>query len=160
VLYVEIAKIVETRKKNVSRWGFQPGTNIALAIIAVCHLPSTTPPPPSVAILFIYQTRIGYIWIHNIRQFYEFIGHRWYEFILFMYEYISGGVICEVPLWWHLTHRSSYEFIDGTSHINAAYRYCPDQLGCVRLPRPVRVRSAAPTSSGTFGCPDQLGCAR
>ncbi len=46
-------------------------------------LPSATPPPPSVAILFIYQTRIGYIWIHNIRELYEFTGHRRYEFILF-----------------------------------------------------------------------------
>ena len=36
----------------------------------------------------------------------------------------------------------------GTSHINAAYHYCPNQLGCVWLPPPVR------------GSPDQLWCVR
>ena len=56
-LFVRIhTKISE---KNVSRLGFQPGINIALAIVAVSaihHLLSTTPPPPSVAILCIYGT--------------------------------------------------------------------------------------------------------
>jgi hypothetical protein len=60
-----------------------------------------------------------------------------------MYEFISGGAMCEVCC-----------LFGGTSQINAAYHYYPDQLGCVRLPRPVRVRSAAP---GVFGCPDR-GC--
>ena len=41
-------------KKIVSRLGFQPGTNIALAIIAVS--PFNAPPPLSVTILFIYHT--------------------------------------------------------------------------------------------------------
>jgi len=43
----------------------------------------TTPPPLPVAILFIYQTRIGYIWIHTLCRMYGFIGHRVHEFILF-----------------------------------------------------------------------------
>ena len=34
-------------------------------------------------------------------------------------------------------------YFDVTSHIKAAYHYCPNQLGCVWLPRPVRVRLAA-----------------
>jgi len=45
-LYEFVQKIA---KKFVSRLGFQPGTNIALAIV-LCR-PSTTPPPLSVAIL-------------------------------------------------------------------------------------------------------------
>ena len=47
------------------------------------------------------------------------------------------------------------------SHINAAYNSCPDQVGCVRLPRPVRVRvrSAAPISEGAHvrGCELEMG---
>jgi hypothetical protein len=52
----------------------------------------------------------------------EFIGHQGYEFILLMNEFISGSVMCEVP-----------------PHINAAYHYCPEQLGCIRLPWPARI---------------------
>ena len=57
---------------------------------------TANPPPLSVAI-FLYQTMIGYMWIHK----YEFIGHQGYEFILLMYEFISGGAVCEVsPSLW------------------------------------------------------------
>jgi hypothetical protein len=57
-----------------------------------------------------------------------------------MYEFISGGAMCEVPpsLWRHLTHQPIISL----------------------LPRPIRVRSAVLTSLGAFGCPDQLGCVR
>jgi len=47
-------QIIFTVQNKWDRWGFQPGTNIALAIFAVSA--NTTPPPPSVAILFIYRT--------------------------------------------------------------------------------------------------------
>ncbi len=100
-------------------------------------LPSTAPPPLSVAILFIYQTRIGYIWIHNICQLYEFIGHRQHQFIFFMYEFISGSVICDVPplaaphtslqLWIHMRHLTH-------------------QCSISLLPWQIRVCLAAPTS--------------
>ena len=137
-IYVEIAKIAVTwklAKKIVSGWGFEPGTKIALTIGAAPH------PPPRLlrqSPFFLYT--IGYIWIHM----HENLGHRGYEFILFyqyawihrsppdmnsyflMYEFISGGAMCEVPpsLWRHLTHQRSISL----------------------LPRPIRVRSAAPTS--------------
>ena len=41
----------------------------------------------------------------------------------------------------------------GNSHSDAACNFCPDQLGCVWLPRPVRVRSAAPKDRVACGCP-------
>jgi hypothetical protein len=54
-------------KKNVSGWGFEPGTKISLTIVAVCH------PPPHLlrqSQFFIYT--IGYIRIHT----HENLGHR------------------------------------------------------------------------------------
>ncbi len=122
LLYVEIAKIVETWKlveKIVSRWGFQPGPISHLQSSLLCQ-PSTAPPSPSVAIFFIYRTRIWFIWIHNIRQLYEFIAHRRYEFIHF-----NVWILFWRRDWRHFTHGSSYEFIGGTSHTNTAYHYCP-----------------------------------
>ncbi len=63
-------------KKNVSGWGFEPETKMALTIVTVCH----TPPHLLHQLpFFIYQTRIGYIRIHM----HENLGHRGYEFILF-----------------------------------------------------------------------------
>ncbi len=91
--------------------------------------------------------------LHPPHFFYIEQGWDTYEFIcknskvtgdmnsyFLMYEFISGGAMCEVPpsLWRHLTHQRSISL----------------------LPRPVRVHSAAPTSQGAFGCPDQLGCVR
>ncbi len=129
-MYAEIAKIAATwklaklAKNKLSRfWGFETGTNIALNRRGdSTHYPTTSVSGH----FFIYQTRIGYIWILTLCQMYEFIGHRVYEFNFLMYEFISGGGMCEVPLslCCHLTHQHSISL----------------------LPRSIRVGSAAPTS--------------
>ena len=104
-------------KKQVSGWGFKPGTKIVLAIVT----------PPSVAIFYTKQGSDTYeficmkTWVTGATNSY-----------FLMYEFVSGGAMCGL--------------FGGTSHINAAYHYCPDQLGCVWLHRPIRVCSAAPIS--------------
>jgi len=124
----------------------------------VCH------PPPHLLCqwpfyLYTRQELDTYEFIIFVNYMNSYVTGNINSYFLCMNSYLAAQfVMCR--LWRHLTHRSSYEFICGTSHINAAYHYCPDKLGCVWLPRPVRVRSAAPTSWGKFGCPDQLGCAR
>ena len=151
LIHVEIAKIVETwklAKKDCMQVGIHacnrrcppsatpppPFHHPTFSIPPPHLLHSATPPPP-----FRHPTFsiIGhFIYIPNK---YRIHVNSSYSSIIWIHIYIWG-------LWWHLTHRSRYEFIGGTSHINAACHYCPDQLGCARLPRPVRVRSAAPTS--------------
>ena len=41
---------------------------------------------------------------------------------------LPAGALCELP-----------RLFGGNSHSDAACNFCPDQLGCVRLTRPVRV---------------------
>jgi len=140
LIHIEIAKTVETwklaklAKRNCIHVGIWTRDQYRARNCRGHHPPP--PPPPAVAILFIYQTMIGYIRIHTLCRMYEFIGHRWYEFILFecMNSYLAARCV-----------RCHHHF-GSTSHINSAYHYCPDQLECVRLPRTVRVRSAAPIS--------------
>ena len=119
-------------KKIVSGWGFQQGTNIELAIVAVCY--------PLAHLLCKWPFYLC------TKQ-----GSDSYEFVLFV-NYMNSQVTGDM--------NSYFLMQEFASHINMAYHYCPDQLGCVRLPRPVRVRLAAPTSQGAFGCPNQLGCVR
>ena len=45
-----------------------------------------------------------------------------------LYTILPAGTLCELP-----------RLFGGNSHSDAACNFCPDQLGCVRLPRPVRV---------------------
>ena len=47
---------------------------------------------------------------------------------LILYTILPAGAMCELP-----------RLFGGNSHSNATCNFCPDQLGCVRLPRPVRV---------------------
>jgi len=99
LLYVEIAKIVETwklAKKFVPRWGFQPGTNITITIVAVSAIHH---PTSSVSGHFIYIPDKNWIH-HNICELYEFIGHRRYEFMLF-------------NVWIHILRRDMW----GAAHI-------------------------------------------
>jgi len=42
--------------------------------------------------------------------------------------HLTAGALCELP-----------RLFGGNSHSDAACNFCPGQLGCVRLPRPVRV---------------------
>jgi len=49
-------------EKNVSRWGFQPGPISNLQLLLLCQ-PSTDPPSPSVATLFIEQESDTYEFI-------------------------------------------------------------------------------------------------
>jgi hypothetical protein len=45
-----------------------------------------------------------------------------------LYTNLPAGLQCELP-----------RLFGGNSHSDAACNFCPDQLGCVWLPRPVRV---------------------
>ena len=48
--------------------------------------------------------------------------------IIIINSNLPAGALCELP-----------RLFGGNSHSNAAFNFCPDQLGCVQLPRPVRV---------------------
>jgi hypothetical protein len=103
----------------------------------------------------------------------EFIGHRVYEFILLKYEFISGRERAAQAASAQREPRARSASCERAARAASAQREprgrspssppaptrprpaaptvrvafgCPDQLGCVRLPRPVRVRSAAPAS--------------
>ena len=143
LLYVEIAKIVETWILVKKMY---PGGDFNRDQHRTCNCCCCVSHPPTHLLrqwpFYLYRTRIGYIWIHNIRQLYEFIAHRRYEFIHFnVWIHFWWRDLAALHTWlqlWihrrHLTHQHSISLLP-----------C-DQLGCVRLPRPVRMHSAAPTS--------------
>ena len=128
-IYVEIAKIAATWKVAKLAKKIYLGGDLNQGPISRLQLSLSIHSPPRPFVVsghFVYIPNKdwihmnSYVWIHIMNSYFV------------MYEFISGGAMCELP----------------PSHINAAYNSCPDQLGCVRLPRPVRVRvrSAAPIS--------------
>ncbi len=181
-IYVEIAKIVATwklaklAKKNcIQVLGIWSRDQFAVTIIAVT--PPTPLPPPSVAILFIYQTRIGYIRIHTFCRMYEFIRHRVYEFIRMnefighrVYEFIQmnifiGHRVYEFILfnvWIHIWRRNVWGAATSVRRERAAQAASVQRKPRGRSPSsppaPTRLHPAAPTVRVVFGCPNQLGC--
>jgi len=142
LIYVEIAKIVETwklAKKNCMQVGISTGDqyNITLAIVAVRHPPphllhSTTPPPPfrhptsSIPPPHLLHHWPFYLYTKQVSDTCEFI-----IFLNYMNSYIYLGALAaphtSLQIWihrWHLAHQRSMSL----------------------LPWPIRVRSAAPTS--------------
>ncbi len=158
-------KLAKLAKKNVSSfWGVEPETNLRSQLLRSLH------PPPCLLREgpFCSYTKQGsdtYEFIHFAGCMNsqvtgnEFVGHRVYEFILLMYEFISGHECAARAASAQREPRGRSPRSPPAPTVRVAFG-CPDRQGCVRLPQPVRVRLAAPTSQGAFGCPDQLGCAR
>ncbi len=132
-----------------------------VAIVEVT--PPTTQPPPSVVILFIYQTRIGYIWVHTFFRMYEFIGHRVYEFIR-MDEFIGHRVYEFIlfNVWIHIWRLNMWGAATSVRRERAAQAASaqrePQGQSPSSPPAPTRPHPAAPTVRVAFGCPNQLGC--
>jgi hypothetical protein len=130
-IYVEIAKIVATWKlaKLAKKHCIQVlgiWTRDQYRASNRCGHSTTSLPPSAVAIKIIYQSRIGYIWIHTLCWMYEFRGHRVYEFIL-----------CNV--WIHIWRCDVWG-----AAISLAAPHTSTSISL--LPRPIRVPSAARTS--------------
>jgi len=143
LICVEIGKIVGTWKlAKLAKTNYPDGDLIQGPILCLhsSWSPSTIPPPPSVAIFFIYQTRIGYIWIHALCRMYELLGHRGYKYILFnvRIHIWRRDVWCD-SLWRHLTHQHSISSLPGWVRL-------PWTVRVHLAAQPVRVRSAAPIS--------------
>ncbi len=102
--------------------------------------------PPQWPFFYIKQGSGPYDFIHCARCMNSQVTGYMNSYFL-MYEFISGGAMCKVPssLWRHLAHQYSLSLLPRPIRV------------CSAAPT-ITVCSAAPTSQGAFGCPDQLGC--
>ena len=136
-LYVAIAKIAVTwklAKKSIWVGIWTRDQNCARKLSAI-HLP--TLPTSSVSrhffLFFFYIPNKDRIHMNSYAWKLRSTG-IWIHTLLCMNSYLAARCV-----------RCRHLF-GGNSHINSAYHYCPDLLGCFWLPRPVRVLLAATTS--------------